>query len=248
MFFRVALATLACLVGVSLFAEEVMHTKFPSQEIQSLGRGEVPLDGPWQFHLGDDLAWQSPSYDDSNWESIDPSTSWGSQTHHAYTGFAWYRKSLRITLADRQSNYALLMPPVNDSYELYWNGGVVGHQGSVPPGPHWFYNPLPQSFTVPSSSEITIAIRVWKAPPLFVDSGMLGGLNGAPLLGDPDTISAEEAARDAHSTHQVLYDYTLLILYAMVSIFSLLLWGREHKIRVFLWLALFTATPVILTI
>ncbi|QNI33159.1 serine/threonine-protein phosphatase [Alloacidobacterium dinghuense] len=150
--------------------------------------------------------------------------------------------------AEQQGNYALLMPPVNDSYDLYWNGVLVGHQGNGPPNPHWFYNPLPQSFTVPSSREDTIAIRVWKSPPLFVDSGTLGGLHGAPLLGDPDTISAQEAEQNSESIHQVLYEYTLLILYGMVSIFSLLLWGREHKIRVFLWLALFTATTVALAV
>ena len=28
--------------------------------IDALGKGSAPLDGPWQFHLGDDPAWALP--------------------------------------------------------------------------------------------------------------------------------------------------------------------------------------------
>ena len=38
----------------------------------------------------------------------------------AHTGFAWYRKRIEITGADK--SLAILIPPVDDAYELYWNG------------------------------------------------------------------------------------------------------------------------------
>ena len=30
-------------------------------DIKDIGRGTVPIDGEWQFHLGDDMRWASPS-------------------------------------------------------------------------------------------------------------------------------------------------------------------------------------------
>ena len=90
--------------------------------------------------LGDDAAWASPSFDDSAWEPIHSSSSWGSQDHPAYTGFAWYRRHLQIHTADgSNSHYVLLMPPVDDAYEVYWNGDLIGSYGKLPPHPHWYY-------------------------------------------------------------------------------------------------------------
>lgn len=54
--------------------------------VQGLGNATVPLDGIWQFHLGDDPAWASPSLDDSLWESISADRPWGAQQHFDYTG------------------------------------------------------------------------------------------------------------------------------------------------------------------
>ncbi|MGC2163110.1 MAG: SpoIIE family protein phosphatase [Silvibacterium sp.] len=209
----------------------------------------MKLDGPWQFHLGDDPGWASPSFDDSVWQTIDTSSSWGSQSHPGYTGFAWYRRHLRIeTAAATNSTYALLVPPVDDAYEVYWNGQLIGSYGKLPPGPHWYYSSLFRTFALPSLGSGTIAIRVWKSPLLFVDSDTLGGVNGTPLLGDADTIAAQLAAINADSDQRVLYDYTLVVLYGFVTLFSLLLWSRDRKVKLFLWLAVFTATPVALAL
>jgi hypothetical protein len=40
--------------------------------LDGLGKGAAPLDGPWQFHPGDDPAWASPDYDDSQWVRLTP--------------------------------------------------------------------------------------------------------------------------------------------------------------------------------
>ena len=65
--------------------------------LQTLGHGTQPLDGPWQFHLGDDPTWSSPTLNDAAWEQLQTGQPWESQGHHGYTGFAWYRR--HITLA-----------------------------------------------------------------------------------------------------------------------------------------------------
>jgi Stage II sporulation protein E (SpoIIE) len=247
MLLRLNTAAFLFLLAVSLLAQQPSRPQ-PALAIQGLGHGAIPLDGLWQFHVGDNPHWASPAFDDSSWESIDTASSWGSQSHPGYTGFAWYRRHLNISpSAGAKSNYALLIPPVDDAYEIFWNGQWIGGYGNLPPHPHWYYTSLIRTFPVPSPDSGVIAIRVWKSAPLFVESNTLGGMNGAPLLGDTDTIAAQLAAIDSETTQQFLYEYTLVILYGFVTLFSLVLWSRDRKVALFLWLAIFTATPILLS-
>ncbi|MGC1871480.1 MAG: SpoIIE family protein phosphatase [Acidobacteriaceae bacterium] len=219
----------------------------PVLTVAGLGQGAISLDGPWQFHTGDNPEWASPSFDDSRWESIQVNGPWGSQDHPGYTGYAWYRRHVQInTLAGSKTKYALLMPPVDDAYEVFWNGKSIGQFGQFPPRPRWYYSRFIRSFPVPSAESGTISVRVWKSPLLFVDPDFLGGMYGAPLLGDTNTIDVQLAASNAQDMKQNLYDFTLVILYGFVTVLSLLLWSRNRKVKLFLWLAIFTATPVML--
>ena len=98
--------------------------------------GSVTITGPWQFHTSDDMAWANPTLDDSHWEQIKGDDTWGAQTHPGHTGFAWYRKRIDITGADK--SLAILIPPVDDAYELYWNGQKIGRYGELPPHAKWW--------------------------------------------------------------------------------------------------------------
>ncbi|HTV05767.1 MAG TPA: SpoIIE family protein phosphatase [Acidobacteriaceae bacterium] len=249
MLLRAKKSALVFLLAASVFAQQ--QTPKPSSPliVQGLGRGSVQLGGPWQFHLGDEPLWASPSFDDSKWQTISTSSSWGSQSHPGYTGFAWYRRHLDLeNVADANLTYALLIPPVDDAYEVYWNGKLIGRYGHLPPHPRWYYSSFYCIYGLPSVGPGVIAIRVWKAPLLFVDSASLGGINATPVLGDSNTLSAQLAAINADSTRQELYDYTLAILYGVVMLASLILWSRERKVKLFLWLAIFTATPIFLSL
>ena len=80
-----------------------------------------------------------------------------------------------------------------------------------------------------------------------MDAGSLGGMKGPPpILGDADSISAQLAVSNSESTLQYLYDFSLMILYGFVTLVSLLLWSRDRKVGLFLWLGIFTGTPAIL--
>jgi hypothetical protein len=94
------------------------------------GKGFVEVSGNWRFHTGDDLAWAQPGFNDSDWEQLRGDTTWGAQTHPAYVGFAWYRKRIDV---ETSGPLTILMPPVDDTYELYWNGKKIGGSGKVPP-------------------------------------------------------------------------------------------------------------------
>jgi hypothetical protein len=247
MLLRVSTVAFVFFLALSLHAQEQLPQPQSALVIQGLGQGEVRLNGFWQFRTGDDPRWASPSLDDAAWEPITASSSWGSQGHAGYTGFAWYRRHVLITHAPgANTTYALLIPPIDDAYEVYWNGKVIGGYGKLPPHPHWYYTAFSRAFPVPAPVSGTIAIRVWKSPLLFVDPGSLGGMSEPPILGDADSIAAELAVSNSESTLQYLYDFSLMILYGFVTLVSLLLWGRDRKVGLFLWLAVFTATPAIL--
>ena len=73
-------------------------------KVSNPGTGSVPLQGNWQFHLGDDKAWADPTLDDSGWEPIRIDHTWGQQSHPSYTGFAWYRRRIEIDNSNIRGN------------------------------------------------------------------------------------------------------------------------------------------------
>src|ERR1700739_3812733 len=86
--------------------------------VEGLGKGAIALNGPWQFHLGDDPAWAAQAFDDSGWERLTADRPWGEQGHARYTGFAWYRYSIAINPAPGvPPQFSLLLPRVDDAYE-----------------------------------------------------------------------------------------------------------------------------------
>ena len=46
-------------------ASSAAPARAPTLVIDGLGKGTAPLDGPWQFHLGDNPAWAQPNFDDA---------------------------------------------------------------------------------------------------------------------------------------------------------------------------------------
>jgi hypothetical protein len=151
MLLRAGKVAFVFLLALLLHAQQQAPKPQSTLVIQGLGQGEVNLNGFWQFHTGDDPRWALPSLDDSAWESINASSAWGRQDHPGYTGFAWYRRHLDIGLAPGANTaYALLIPPVDDAYEVYWNGKLIGAYGKLPPHPDWYYASQSRAFDVPS--------------------------------------------------------------------------------------------------
>jgi nicotinamidase-related amidase len=81
MLLRAGTVAVVFLLALSLHAQQQMAKPQSALVIQGLGKGQVKLNGFWQFHTGDDPRWASPSLDDSAWEPITASGTWGSQDH-----------------------------------------------------------------------------------------------------------------------------------------------------------------------
>jgi hypothetical protein len=214
----------------------------PVLATDGLGKGTASLDGPWQFHLGDNPAWAQPETGDAGgnvgWEQIGADATWGSQGHAAYTGFAWYRKHIHLTLAPgAPPDVAMLIRRIDDAYEIYWNGVLVGRNGRMPPDATYYGGQAPQTFGLGPVRDGVLSIRVWKAPLISFDSDKLGGMHFAPVVGSPAAIAAHKAELDFAWLRGRQYTFALQSLYALVMVLSLLAWARDRKQPLLFWMA-----------
>jgi Stage II sporulation protein E (SpoIIE) len=218
----------------------------PTTVVDDLGKGTVRLSGPWQFHPGDDAGWASPSMDDSLWEQISADKPWGLQGYANYDDYAWYRLHLKLSPAPEGSqSFALLFPAVDDVYEVYWNGKLIGHLGKMPP--HWLqYSGVPaQIFNLGAAREGVLAVRVWKAPLFSNDDGKAGGFETAPLVGSAEAIANAKGDLDFQWLRGQQFRFALTSLYALVALLSLVAWLRDRGQWLVFWMIMFASCLVI---
>jgi serine phosphatase RsbU (regulator of sigma subunit) len=248
-------AALLCLALVAVPAHFAAQTTPAALQpavlqIDGLGKGTAPLDGPWQFHIGDDPSYALPQTSDSiginGWEQLNADKTWGAQGHPSYAGYAWYRKHLHFSPAPGASpQFFLLILKIDDAYEVYWNGQLMGHNGTLPPHPSYPFAQSAQIFNLGQPRDGVLAVRVWKAPLESFDSDLLGGFNAAPLAGSFQAITDRKAAGDYLWLQNRQYYFALRALYALVMVLSLLGWLRDRSQRVLLAMAAFSGSPFI---
>jgi Stage II sporulation protein E (SpoIIE) len=218
--------------------------------IEGLGKGVAPLDGPWQFHLGDDPTWATPGMDDATghngWEQLTAAAPWGTQGHPGYTGYAWYRRQLNVSPAPGASpNVTLLIPAIDDVYELFWNGVPVGQLGSFPPRLDSQFGIPAQTYWLGPVRSGVLAVRVFKLPSMSVDDGTAGGFEGLPLAGSPEGIGTQKEALNFRWLRSRQFVFGLTSLYGLASILSFIAWLRDRKQRLLFWMAAYTFMPVL---
>ena len=247
--FSLQIIVLIAYGSAMLPAEQAPTVTGPSayeHAIEGLGKGAVALDGPWQFHPGDDRSWASPSLDDSNWKLLTTDKPWGAQGYESSAGFAWYRCHITIApVAGAPSDMALMIPAVDDAYEVYWNGTLVARNGKLPPDPSWYLAQPPQTYGLGPVRSGVLAVRVWKAPLASSDAAAIGGFEAVPTLGSPEAIAALKASIDYQwlRSHQI--EFGLDSLYALVALLSLLAWMRDRNQWLLFWMAGYTIIPII---
>ncbi len=246
--FPSALLALALLPALQQAPAQTPATAPPPFVLEGLGHSTLPLDGPWQFHTGDDPAWASPSFDDSTWQPILTGSPWEAQGHHGYTGFAWYRRHIALSPATPATlNPALFLPACDSACEIYWNGALVGAIGKLPPNPDWYYGfdkPLGLFVPLGRAQSGVLAIRIWKAPIVFYSSPAEGGITRVPIIGTQEAIAS-------HNT-ELLYrwlssnEFTLgvTLFSTVVALLAFIAWLRDRRRNVLLWLALTLIFPL----
>jgi hypothetical protein len=225
---------LLCL-GLSAYAAPAgTPASTPVLNIEALGKGTVPIDGKWQFHVGDNMAWAQPGAPDATgvdgWEQLTADDYWGAQGHPSYAGVAWYRKHLHLSPAEGMGgNFALLMPYTQDAYEMYWNGQLVGRDGKLPPNPYYHYIPPPHTFGLGTAQDGVLAVRVWKAPLTSFDPAEVGGFSQPPVVGGPEAIAAAKAQSDYRWMRSRQFTFAVTALYGLVTLLGILAWLRNRQ-------------------
>ncbi len=215
------------------------------QKTITVGTPEVKLDGKWQFYPGDSpLAagskaplWASPAFDDASWKQVNADTL-GDQ-NIPYTQFAWYRRRVTINRQDPAQKLAVLLRVAN-TYQVYWNGQLLGSVGKVPPRFNWPYFdtaafPLPLS-SQPSVSGV-LAVRVWCQYPTSLpdDCGFLS----PAVIGD---AALEQRLPAANLQSILAADYLYAgtaALTLLIAFVALLVYLRGRRDPLYLWFAIF---------
>ena len=91
----------------------------------------ILLDGFHKFSPGDNPAWSSPYYDDSQWRSIIVPGSWQSQGIRPVKGIGWYR--IHFTAPDSINHIkpTVLLGRIGDADEVFLNGVKIGGEGLI---------------------------------------------------------------------------------------------------------------------
>ena len=218
-----------------------------------LGSALEALPGPWRFKTGDDPAWAQPGFPDADWQlvnltppsdSVDPglgssgyTPGWTAQGHPQYAGFAWYRLRVRVDAGGKR--LALLMPAdVDDAYQIYANGRLIGGFGDFSKRPPRTYYSRPQIFRLPASADsmVVLALRFYMRPASLLEDPTPGGLHAPPALGIAQTTGAYfQLTRDAYARTYGFYLLPVLFFFlAAIAAFTLFFLDRSQK--VFFWL------------
>lgn len=209
----------------------------------ALRAAAVLLDGSWRFHTGDDPRWADAAADDSGWETVDMTAlpgshdgdvglpdyvgGWMAHGHPGYHGYAWYRRAVAVPAG--RASWEILGPTlVEDGYELYWNGRLLGGSGRLGPVPR-VVGTRPMRFALPADaagSRGVLAVRAYMRP----GSGSSpdgGGMHTAPILA-PRPVS--------EALHRVQWERTIagyivevIEPAAMLAVIGLALWCRSRS-------------------
>ncbi len=212
----------------------------------SLRAAAILLDGRWRFHAGDDPHGADARLDDSAWGTIDLTAppgshdgdvglpdyvpGWMAQGHPGYTGHAWYRRGVDVPAGPAgPASWDVLGPTlVEDGYELYWNGQLLGGSGRLGASPR-VVGTRPLRFALPADAAGThgvLALRVFMLPRPAPSAGG-GGVHSAPFLAPRPAGDRLHQAQWARTIAGYIADAIEPI--AMLALVGLALWCRPRS-------------------
>jgi hypothetical protein len=262
---RCLLALLACLVFSPVASAQTDPLQTPTHV--TLGRSAVRLYGPWKFTLGDSPVdpsthaplWAAPGFDDSQWETVDLTPEglrdplggfanyvkgWTARGHAGHWGYAWYRIRVQV-LAVPGEELALAGPEdVDDAYQLFGDGKLVGSFGKFAGGRPSFYFTQPMMFNLPQASAnvgtagppLVIAFRFWMSPSTVVLQPDVGGIHTAPLLGNAETVSARYQLNWLQLVRAQIFVGLVGLLFLLVAIGAFSLTRLDRSDPVYTWM------------
>jgi phosphoserine phosphatase RsbU/P len=205
----------------------------------------------WKMQLSDNPAYAQPDFDDAAWpSSTGPKVHWIDQP-----GWRWYRSSALVPAGLRLPNPVIGLGPINEVYEVYVEGRLVGRFGRGEPQPA---GPVQRCKVFALSPELTagrrlhVAIRVWLPafPSDFLELNA-GGIRTIPphqpAIGSRETIQLREDYFTAQGRLANLPLNLTNLLMLLAAGLSLALYSTQARHRQYLVLALLCASPAFAT-
>ena len=237
--------TLYVMLFITLFlvAGVIMYLSYSATTEETLhtDKNITTLNGPWKFIVGDNVQYAQSNYDDSGWETMDLTAppdahdddvglsgyipGWTTKGHSNYSGYAWYR--LKVSLDSLPgSNLALAAPPaVDDAYQLFINGSLLGSAGNFSGAVPIIYSIQPRMFLVPENvkkeKNFTIAFRVWMSA--ASQGPDAGGIHIAPALGEKSHIEKKYRFQWTQTIKGYIVEVALPIMFILLAITMFLL-------------------------
>ena len=220
-------------------AQTVSPSIAPILTVEGLGRGTVALDGPWQFKIGDDPLWADPVFDDSSWQQIDVSKPWGDQGHWAQAGHAWYRRHIEFNDEPNGAvDVALYIPIAFCTYEVYWNGRLIGRTDPMP-GQGAEAQPPAAIYQLGKPENGVLAFRAYVTPLDSVSTGDQNGLNAVPRIGNPEVIRDFAARKRLIEVRGRLLTVVQILIYGQLFLLGVVVWLRNRNQRLLFWMSAF---------
>ena len=204
------------------------------------------LDGAWRFHTGDDPRWADANADDGDWETLNLTAvpgshdgdvglpdyigGWMSRGHPDYHGYAWYRRTVAVPAGG--ASWDILGPTlVEDGYEIYWNGQLLGGSGRLGPLPR-LVGTRPMMFALPvdaAGSHGVLAVRVFMLP-RSAPGADGGGMHSVPILAPRPTSNALRRVQwDRTIAGYVVDAIEPITMFALIGLALLYLPRSSHK-------------------
>ncbi|MGA7521240.1 MAG: SpoIIE family protein phosphatase [Acidobacteriaceae bacterium] len=197
------------------------------------------LDGLWHFHTGDNPAWASPGFDDSQWPLIRSGESWTEQGVPAFNGYAWYRFKVQVPGDGRPVD--LLLTEIVSGYQVYADGRLIGSAGAAVATRDPVFAAQPAAFTLPSVAggpkSIQIAVRVWTYRPIASWYGA-GSTETGNEAGDPALLVRHTQFSRALRTLDFGNEYAFGLFAAMIGLAILALFLLRPGDKEYLWFSI----------
>ena len=180
-FYKIIILLLLVTIATGCFEDK----SIPPPKKNYIEKLVLDLSGHWKFSLGDKPQWKEKSFNDINWEKINVPSSWENQGFHGYDGYAWYRKSFKLTSDDETKDLYLHLGYIDDVDQTFINGHLMGVAGGFPNNYRTAYNAfrkyyIPKEF-LSSDGENVIAVRVYDDE---LEGGIISGEVGIYISED----------------------------------------------------------------
>ena len=217
--------------------------QFAIVAVTSFAQNQIIQVTRWRMQAGDDPACAQPNFDDSQWPTIDY---WKMNAYGIPGGTRWYRAIFEVPADFKGQEIAVGMGPLEEVYEVYIDGTLVGRFGTWRPTPR---GPFPTHLVFPIPPGVLdgpvghIAIRQWRGASgvfwLTFTSAGISGFSHPPQIGLKAAIEPREQLHlMAGAIANLPWDLTdVLLLIAATVCFAL--FSVQRRKAEFLYLGIY---------